>query len=196
MLKISVKQLVIWSRGFLMLIPLSLSCLNMPIAQAQDTTETNETTSETEIINQPVNQPAEDAIRPGMVLSLDGGEKLVTEAEQAIANQNYDLAIEKLQGARQIFNQLSTFYLQLSQNFSGIDGKITEESRNKAFETGQKRDETTYQLALVHRSQNKSELSVPLLLQVIRSQSPTSELGKKAYQQLYEIGFISTPFSQ
>jgi hypothetical protein len=189
MLKISVQQLVTWSRGFLLLIPLSLSWLNMPIAQAQDTTET---TPETEIINQPV----EDAIRPGMVLSFDGGEKLVTEAKQAIANQDYDLAIEKLQGARQIFNQLSTFYLQLSQNFSGIDTKITEETRNKAFQSGQKRDETTYRLALVHRSQNKPELSVPLLLQVIRSQSPTSELGKKSYQQLYEIGFISTPFSR
>lgn len=155
----------------------------MPIAQAQQTTtDTNS------------NQPVEEQIRPGMVLSLDGGQKLLTEAKQAIDSQNYDLAVEKLQGARQLFNQLSNFYIQLSQNFSGIDSKITEESKKKAFESGQKRDETTYQLALVHRAQSKPELAVPLLLQVIRSQQPTSDLGKKAYQQLFEIGFITTPF--
>jgi thioredoxin-like negative regulator of GroEL len=57
------------------------------------------------------------------------------------------------------------------------------------------RDEATYQLALVHRAQNQPELAVPLLIQVIRSQNATSELGKKSYQQLYEIGFVNTPFS-
>ena len=57
------------------------------------------------------------------------------------------------------------------------------------------RDEATYQLALVHRAQEQTELSVPLLVQVVNSQNPTSELGKKAYQQLYEIGFVDEPFS-
>jgi sorbitol-specific phosphotransferase system component IIA len=32
------------------------------------------------------------------------------------------------------------------------------------------------------------------LIQVINSQSPTRELGTQAYQQLLEIGFVSTPF--
>jgi len=182
MLKISAQNLL--SRSFLPLI-LSLSCLNLPIAHAQETTSDNDTTT-----------PVEEQIRPGMVLSIQGGDKLLTEAKQAIDAQKYDVAVEKLQGARQIFNQLSNFYVQLSQNFSGIDSKITEEAKKNAFQSGQKRDETSYQLALVHRAQNKSELAVPLLLQVIRSQQPTSELGKKAYQQLYEIGFINIPFSR
>ena len=113
------------------------------------------------------------------LLSLQGGQKLMDEASQAIGNQDYDSAVKKLQNARQVFNQLSNFYLQLSNSFSGIENRIAEQQRNKALETGQMRDEATYQLALVHRAQNKPELSVPLLIQIIRSQNPTSELGKK-----------------
>ena len=56
------------------------------------------------------------------------------------------------------------------------------------------RDEATYQLALIHRARQQPELSVPLLIQVIRSQNPTSELGKKSYQQLYELGFVDSPY--
>ena len=132
----------------------------------------------------------------GSLLSLQGGQKLMTEASQAIDNQDYDSAVKKLQNARQVFNQLSNFYLQLSNSFSGIENRIAEQQRNKALETGQMRDEATYQLALVHRAQSKPELSVPLLIQIIRSQNPTSELGKKSYQQLFEIGFVEDSLSE
>ena len=129
------------------------------------------------------------------LLSLQGGQKLMSEASAAIDKQQYDVAVEKLQAARQVFNQLSNFYLQLSESFSGIENRIAQEQRNQALETGQMRDQATYQLALVHRAQEKPELSVPLLIQVIRSQNPTSELGTKSYQQLFEIGFVEDPYS-
>lgn len=129
------------------------------------------------------------------LLSLQGGQKLMAEASAAIDKQDYDVAVDKLQAARQVFNQLSNFYLQLSESFSGIENRIAQEQRDKALETGQLRDEATYQLALVHRAQEKPELSVPLLIQVIRSQNPTSELGTKSYQQLFEIGFVEDPYS-
>jgi len=128
------------------------------------------------------------------LLSLQGGEKLMKEAEVAINAGNYDLAATKLQQSRRIFNQLSNFYLQLAESFSGIDNRLAEVQRAGALKTAALRDESTYQLALVHRAQNKPELSVPLLIQIIRSQNPTSELGRKSYQQLYEIGFVETPF--
>lgn len=130
------------------------------------------------------------------VLSLQGGKKLMDEASQAIDNQDYDSAAKKLQNARQVFNQLSNFYLQLFDSFSGIENRIADQQRQKALETGQMRDEATYQLALVHRAQNKPELSVPLLIQVIKSQNPRSELGKKSYQQLLEIGFVEEALSE
>ena len=128
------------------------------------------------------------------ILSLPAGQRLMQEATNAVSSQNYKLAMKKLQEARQIFNQLSNFYQDLAGSFSGIDNRIADANRKKALETAQMRDEATYQLALVHRAQNQPELSVPLLIQIIRSQQPTRDLGKKAYQQLFELGFVDSPY--
>jgi hypothetical protein len=148
-------------------------------------------------------EPADDPTDPNnlrpltqdsSLLSVPGGQRLMTEASSAISNQNYALATQKLQESRQIFNQLSNFYQQLGSSFAGIDIRLAESHRTKAVETAQMRDEATYRLALVHRAQNKPELAVPLLIQIIRSQQPTRDLGKKAYQQLLELGFVDSPF--
>jgi hypothetical protein len=153
--------------------------------------------------NQPQVDPADDPTDPNnlrpltqdsSLLSVQGGQRLMTEASSAISNQNYALASQKLQESRQIFNQLSNFYQQLGSSFAGIDIRLAESHRAKAVETAQMRDEATYRLALVHRAQNKPELAVPLLIQIIRSQQPTRDLGKKAYQQLLELGFVDAPF--
>ncbi|KZL50697.1 MULTISPECIES: hypothetical protein [Cyanophyceae] len=128
------------------------------------------------------------------ILSMAGGQRLMEEADQAVSDQNYALAVKKLQDARQVYNQLSNFYQELNASFTGIDTQVSDSQRQKALETAQKRDEATYQLALVHRAQNQPELAVPLLIQIIKSQNPTRDLGKKAYQQLFELGFVDTPF--
>ena len=127
--------------------------------------------------------------------SIEGGNRLMQEAEQAIDAQQYDVAAEKLQSARQVFNQLSNFYLQLYNSFSGIDNAAAESHRKKALDTSIERDRATYQLALVHRAQNQPELSIPLLVQIVTSQSPGIGLGKQAYEQLLEIGFVDTPYT-
>ncbi len=124
------------------------------------------------------------------VLSMPGGERLLQEASSAVSAQNYDLAKTKLQEARQVFNQLSNFYQQLSSSFAGVDNRIAEANRTNALRAAEMRDQATYQLALVHRAQNQPELAVPLLIQIIGSQQPTRELGQKAYQQLFEMGFV------
>ena len=140
-------------------------------------------------------EPAAENSNPSSVFSIDGGKKLMQEADQAIDNQDYELAGQKLQSARQVFNQLSNFYLQLYNGTSQLDNVAADSHRKKALETGVARDEATYQLALVHRSQNKPELSIPLLIQIINSQSPGIGLGKKAYDQLLEIGFVDVPIT-
>jgi hypothetical protein len=181
--------------GWIFAVPLTVTFANVSITHAQEFTPQiyqNTVISQSEDPSDPNN------LRPlnqsNTVLSLEGGQKLMSQAREAIDSQKYQLAATKLQEARQVFNQLSNFYVQLADSFSGINSKITESQRQNALKTGQMRDEATYQLALVHRAQNKPELSVPLLIQVIRSQNPTSELGKKSYQQLYELGFVETPF--
>jgi len=150
-----------------------------PPAQPLDGTNTNQL--------RPLNQD-------NSLLSLPGGQRLMTEASSAVSAQNYALAMKKLQEARQIFNQLSNFYQELAASFSGIDNRIADSQRRKAVETAQMRDEATYQLALVHRAQNQPELAVPLLIQIVKSQNPTRDLGKKAYQQLFELGFVDSPY--
>ncbi len=147
---------------------------------------------------EPLNSQDTNNLRPlvqeNSLLSVTGGQKLMSEASNAVSSQNYPLAAQKLQEARQVFNQLSNFYQELASSFSGIDNRIADSQRTKAGESAEKRDEATYQLALVHRAQNQPELAVPLLVQIIRSQNPTRDLGKKAYQQLFELGFVDAPY--
>lgn len=142
------------------------------------------------------NQPQD--LRPltqsGSILSIQAGQRLMGEAGSAVSAQNYSLAIEKLQQARQVFNQLSNFYQQLAGSFTGIDNRIADSQRQQALQTAQLRDEATYQLALVHRAQNQPELAVPLLVQIIQSQQPTRDLGQRAYRQLFELGFVDSPY--
>ncbi|WP_414575970.1 hypothetical protein [Anabaena sp. CCY 9402-a] len=146
----------------------------------------------------PIDPNSPNNLRPtaqnNSLMSIEGGDRLMTEAAQAVTAQNYPLAAKKLQEARQVYNQLSNFYQDLNSSFSGIDNRVSDSQRQKAFLTAQKRDEATYQLALVHRAQNQPELAVPLLVQIIKSQNPTRELGKKAYQQLFELGFVDAPY--
>ncbi|CAN1210669.1 Tetratricopeptide repeat protein [Tumidithrix helvetica PCC 7403] len=128
------------------------------------------------------------------VFSIPGGERLMTEAMASVNQQNYTVAITKLQDARQVFNQLSNFYQDLTTSFAGIDNRISDSHRQKALQTAQLRDKATYQLAVVYRANNQPELAVPLLIQLIRSQAPTRELGQQAYQQLFELGFVDMQY--
>jgi hypothetical protein len=125
------------------------------------------------------------------LLSMQGGRRLINESLASVQSQDYATAIVKLQQARQVFNQLSNFYQQLSSSFSGIDNRVADIHRQSAVEAAEMRDQSTYQLALVHRAQNQPELAVPLLIQIIRSQNPTTDLGKKAYEQLVQLGFVN-----
>jgi hypothetical protein len=137
--------------------------------------------------------------RPGNLattsLSLAGASQLMAEAEAAIANQDFATAETRLKSARDTLNQLSTYYQELAQMFVGIDSQINRNNREKALETAQMRDQATYQLALVYRAQNQPDLAVPLLMEILRSQQPTRDLGQRAYQQLFELGFVSEPYA-
>ena len=128
------------------------------------------------------------------LLSLEGGKRLMGEASDAVSAQDYPLALEKLKSARQVFNQISNFYQEIAGSFTGVDSRVARSQRDKAVDAAQLRDEATYQLALVHRAQNEADLAVPLLVQIVRSQNPTQDLGKKAYQQLFELGFVDVEF--
>jgi hypothetical protein len=128
------------------------------------------------------------------VLSIEGAQRLIDDSRAAVSAQDYPLAAQKLQDARQVLNELSNYHQELAASFSGIDNRIFESHRALALQSAQMRDQATYELALLYRAQNKPELAVPLLVQIIRSQNPTRELGKEAYQQLFELGFVDSPY--
>ncbi|HIK24462.1 MAG: hypothetical protein P3X23_006990 [Thermosynechococcus sp. Uc] len=128
------------------------------------------------------------------IYTLEGGKRLMDEAAAAVNSQNYAVAARKLLEARTVMNQLSNFYQSLNSSFLGIDTVAADSNRRRALEAAQLRDQATFQLALVYRVNNQPELAVPLLVEIIRSQNPTRELGQKAYQQLLELGFVDVPF--
>jgi len=47
----------------------------------------------------------------------------------------------------------------------------------------------------VFRRQNQPEVAVPLLVEVVKVMTPANENGRKAYQQLVELGFAATPYN-
>ena len=126
--------------------------------------------------------------------SVPYADQLVTQGNAAVASQNFPEAIAKFDEARELYNQLSLYYQELAEMFFGIDTRQNRSNREKAIEAAQKRDETTYQLALIHRSQDAPEEAIPLLMEVLRSQQPTRDLGEQAHQQLFEMGFVEAPY--
>ncbi|NJK61488.1 MAG: hypothetical protein HC921_01285 [Synechococcaceae cyanobacterium SM2_3_1] len=127
-------------------------------------------------------------------LSFSRAEELSAQANAAIQSQNYEEAIRLLQETFNAYNQRSNFHQQLSTSFAGIQNRITESERDKARDAAQLRDQSAYDLAIVYRAAGRPEEAVAQLVQVIGSQGPTRELGRQAYQQLLEIGFVDTPF--
>lgn len=128
-------------------------------------------------------------------IGIASGQALMAEAEGAIAQQDYNLASERLVAARKALNDVSTYYQNLSGVFTGVDSRVNDGLRSLALESAQVRDQASYQLAVVYRAQNRPDLAVPLLVEVVQSQQPTRPLGQQAYQQLYELGFVEVPYN-
>ncbi|WP_008310979.1 hypothetical protein [Leptolyngbya sp. PCC 6406] len=144
----------------------------------------------------PGSSPAEVSPANDGSFSVAAADRLAEEARQAISAQDYPLTIQRLQAAQTLYNQLSGYYQELAAMFIGVDASQTNSNRTLALAIAQKRDQTSYQLALVHRTQNRPEEAVALLMEILRSQQPTRELGQRAYQQLYELGLVEAPYAQ
>ncbi len=172
---------------------LSFALLSGTAAHGQKAGDFNGTGSSQPLVPNNV-VPLSPSATKGGLFSPEAAKQLLAEAQSAVSAQNYSLAATKLQDARQIGNQLSNFYQALASTFLGADSQVSESLRLKALDTAQVRDQATYQLALVYRAQSKPELAIPLLVEIVRSQSPSRELGQKSYQQLLELGFVSVPY--
>ena len=116
------------------------------------------------------------------------------QAKVSISNGNLDDAVEKLNKARNFSSLLINYYRDLNTSFRGIDALIPREMSKKTRNVIQLLAEANMQLAIIHRSKEDPELAVPLLVEVVKILTPAQPIGAKAYQQLYELGFVDTPF--
>jgi hypothetical protein len=128
-------------------------------------------------------------------LSLDGVRTLLARGDAAAAAGRLTEARGFYDQARDLCRRLLGFYRDLSGSFRGLDARIPREMDQKGRETLTLLSQANLRLAAVFRRLNQPEVAVPLLVEVVKVMTPTSEEGRKAYQGLVEIGFVATPYT-
>ncbi len=128
-------------------------------------------------------------------LSIEAVRSLLARGDAAAARGDLAEARRLYDQARDLSRRLLGFYRDLSGSFRGLDARIPREMDQKGRETLQVLSQTNLRLAALFRRQNQPEVAVPLLVEVVKVMTPTSEEGRQAYQSLVEIGFASTPYT-
>jgi hypothetical protein len=131
----------------------------------------------------------------GSPFSLSAINTLLLRGDAAAASGNLNEARRIYDQARDATRRLLGFYRDLSGSFRGLDARIPREMDNKGREALETMAKANLRLAAVFRRQNQPEVAVPLLVEVVKVMTPASEDGRKAYQQLVELGFAATPYA-
>ena len=118
---------------------------------------------------------------------LQEGDRAVTKGDLKTARKSYDKA-------RKASKLLLSFYRDLSGAFRGLDARIPREMDSKGRQTLTLFAKANLRLAALFRRQNKPEVAVPLLVEVVKLTTPSNREGQKAYQTLIELGFVDTPY--
>jgi len=127
-------------------------------------------------------------------LSIVNVEYYLKQGDNFIENDDFDKAKESYLDARKLATQLATFYSDLNKAFIGVDARIPSEMQRKGTETLQILAESNERLAVLYIRDEKPEVAVPLLVEIIRIMSPNSPEGKEAYQTLMQLGFVETTY--
>jgi hypothetical protein len=131
----------------------------------------------------------------GSAFDISAVKTLVARGDAAVAAGNLADARRYYDQARDASRRLLGFYRDLSGAFRGLDARIPREMDEKSRQALELLVQTDMRLAALFRRQSQPEVAVPLLVEVVKVMSPSSEPGRKAYQQLLEIGFVSTPYN-
>jgi hypothetical protein len=131
----------------------------------------------------------------GSPFNLEGVRALLVRGDAAVAKGNLVEARKLYDQARDACRRLLGFYRDLSGSFRGLDARIPREMDQKGREALETMAQANLRLAALFRRQNQPEVAVPLLVEVITTMTPSSEAGRKAYQQLREMGFVTTPYN-
>jgi tetratricopeptide (TPR) repeat protein len=129
------------------------------------------------------------------VLNLGAVDGLLAKGDKEASSGNLPEAIRTYDKARNTSRTLLSFYRDLGGAFRGLDARIPRDMDQKGRESIEKLAQANLRLAAAYRRQNQSEVAVPLLVEVVKLMTPSTADGRKAYQQLVEIGFVSTLYS-
>ena len=127
-------------------------------------------------------------------LSITNVKYYLSQGDNFIENGDFDKAKDSYLDARKLAKQLATFYSDLNTAFKGVDARIPNEMQKKGKETLQILAESNGRLAALYIKNEKPEVAVPLLIEIIRILSPSSPEGKEAYKTLIQLGFVETPY--
>ena len=127
-------------------------------------------------------------------LSIKNVLNFLEKGDILIKNGEFDKAKESFDKARNLAKQLAGFYKDLNGSFNGLDARIPNEMAKKGRESLEIWAESNARLAAFYKRNKQPEVAVPLLVEIIRLMSPTSAEGKRAYEDLIQIGFVETPY--
>jgi len=127
-------------------------------------------------------------------LTITNVKAYLNKGDNLIAKGNFEKAKENYDKARNLAKQLSGFYRDLNSSFRGLDARIPLEMDKKGRESLKLWAESNSRLASLYKRKEQPEVAVPLLVEIIRLMSPNSPQGKEAYDDLIQLGFVSTSY--
>jgi len=121
-------------------------------------------------------------------------ERLLSQGDEAVAAGDLETARKHYNDARDAARALAGFYRDLSGAFRGLDARVPREMDTKGRRSVTLQAEANLRLAALYRRLERTEVAVPLLVDVIKLMTVTNSLGTQAYQQLVELGFAETTY--
>lgn len=131
----------------------------------------------------------------GNAFDANAVRNLLARGDAAVAAGNLAEARRLYDEARTASRNLVGFYRSIAGAFRGLDARIPREMDDKGRQALDLLTQSNLRLAALLRRQGQPEVAVPLLVEVVTAMTPASEQGRKAYQQLLELGFVSTPYA-
>ena len=128
-------------------------------------------------------------------LSIANVEFYLKKGDESIKNGDFDKAKDSYLEARELATNLASFYADLNKVFKGVDARIPIEMQKKGKASLQILAESNERLASLYIKDEKPDVAVPLLIQIIRVLSPDSPEGKEAYKTLMQLGFVETKYN-
>ena len=128
-------------------------------------------------------------------LTISNVKEFLKKGDKFIESGDFDKAKEFYLEARELATKLASFYSDLNNVFKGVDARIPIEMQKKGKGSLQILAESNARLASLYIKDEKPDVAVPLLIQIIRILSPDSPEGKEAYKTLMQLGFVETKYN-